>query len=298
MAEAAGGLLGPVQVEFVEGLDVIVLRGSERDVQRVMDIIKQIEELSAVTVPEIQIYELKFVDSVQMAALLQRLYEQVLGPRIGTVSITPLGKPNALLLIGRTENVKMAIELVQRLDQPVIPTARFEVFPLKHAAASEAKTLLDGFFGQSTSTSQGSGSSSSSGSTSSSSSTGSSASNASQMPTLAPRALVVADPRTNSLIVSASPRDIAEVAALIQRIDTPGAAAELKVFTIVNGDATALTEMLRSLFSVPSEGQGGGGGGGGAVTRTIRMRAAAAAPLVKQALYGCSFPLIRERTAS
>ena len=55
LAEAAGGLLGPVQVEFVEGLDVIVLRGSERDVQRVMEIIKQIEELSAVTVPEIQI---------------------------------------------------------------------------------------------------------------------------------------------------------------------------------------------------------------------------------------------------
>ena len=55
LAEAAGGLLGPVQVEFVEGLDVIVLRGSDRDVQRVMEIIKQIEDLSAVTVPEIQI---------------------------------------------------------------------------------------------------------------------------------------------------------------------------------------------------------------------------------------------------
>ena len=74
-----------------------------------------------------------------MAALLQRLYEQVLGPRIGTVSITPLGKPNALLLIGRAENVKMAIELIGRLDQPVVPTSRFEVFPLKHASASEAK---------------------------------------------------------------------------------------------------------------------------------------------------------------
>ena len=148
LAEAAGGLLGPVQVEFVEGLDVIVLRGSERDVQRVMEIIKQIEELSAVTVPAIQIYELKYVDSVQMGALLQRLYEQVLGPRIGTVSITPLGKPNALLLIGRPENVKMAIELIQRLDQPVVPTSRFEVFPLKHASATEAKTLIDGFLGQ------------------------------------------------------------------------------------------------------------------------------------------------------
>jgi type II secretory pathway component GspD/PulD (secretin) len=139
LAEASG-LLGPVEVNFVEGLDVIVLRGSERDVQRGLEIIKQFEELSAVTVPAIEIYPLKYVDSIRMGALLQQLYAQVLGPRIGTVSITPLGTPNALLLIGRAENVKMAIELIQRLDQPIVPTARFEVFPLKHANAAEAKT--------------------------------------------------------------------------------------------------------------------------------------------------------------
>jgi len=83
-----------------------------------------------------------------MGALLQQLYAQVLGPRIGSVSITPLGTPNALMLIGRAENVKMAIELIQRLDQPIVPTARFEVFQLKHANAAEAKTLIDGFLGQ------------------------------------------------------------------------------------------------------------------------------------------------------
>ena len=70
LAEAAGAILGPVDVEFVEGLDVIVLRGSERDVQRVMEIIRQIEELSAVTVPAIQIYNLQNVDSMQMGVLL------------------------------------------------------------------------------------------------------------------------------------------------------------------------------------------------------------------------------------
>ena len=263
LAEAAGGLLGPVQVEFVEGLDVIVLRGSERDVQRVMDIIKQIEDLSAVTVPDIQIHELKYVDSVQMAALLQRLYEQVLGPRIGTVSITPLGKPNALLLIGRPENVKMAVELIGRLDQPVVPTSRFEVFPLQHAMATEAKNLIDGFLGQAQGQTQP---------------PPGGTNPATQFLTLATRALVVADPRTNSLIVSASPRDIAEIAALVARIDTPGASAELKVFTIVNGDATALMEMLRSLFSVPSDSQGGGGGGanpaagGGALGQSSPVR--------------------------
>lgn len=262
LAEASG-LLGPVQVEFVEGLDVIVLRGSERDVQRVMEIIKQIEELSAVTVPAIEIYPLKFVDSIRMGALLQQLYAQVLGPRIGSVSITPLGTPNALLLIGRTENVKMAIELIQRLDQPIVPTARFEVFPLKHANAGEAKTLIDGFLGQGTSGPATTGPAAPAGQTGTTGGGGTGAATGAQIPTLEPRALVVADPRTNSLIVSASPRDIAEVAALIARIDTPGAAAELKVFTIANGDAQALADTLRALFSVPAPTGGGGGAGGG-----------------------------------
>jgi type II secretion system protein D len=265
LAEASG-LLGPVQVEFVEGLDVIVLRGSERDVQRVMEIIKQIEELSAVTVPTIQIYQMKNVDSIRMGALLQQLYAQVLGPRIGTVSITPLGTPNALLLIGRAENVKMALELIERLDQPIVPTARFEVFPLKHANAAEAKTLIDGFLGQASGTPQGQSQtqvSTSPGGTTNVSTSNTVGSGA-NIPSLEPRALIVADPRTNSLIVSAGPRDVAEVAALIARIDTPGAAAELKVFTVANGDATALRDMLAALFSVPTQsGNAGGGGGGG-----------------------------------
>ena len=272
LAEASG-LLGPVQVEFVEGLDVIVLRGSERDVQRVMEIIKQIEELSAVTVPAIEIYPLKYVDSIRMGALLQQLYAQVLGPRIGSVSITPLGTPNALMLIGRAENVKMAVELIQRLDQPIVPTARFEVFPLKHASAAEAKTLIDGFLGQASGTAAGPAAP-----TGPTGPAGSGTSATAQIPTLEPRALVVADPRTNSLIVSASPRDIAEIAALIARIDTPGAAAELKVFTIANGDATALAEMLRALFSVPAQAAPGGGGttpeGGGGLGQSgpVRMQ--------------------------
>ncbi len=149
----------------------------------------------------------------------------------------------------------MAIELIQRLDQPVVPTSRFEVFPLKHANAAEAKTLIDGFLGQATGMPQGQTqtqvSTSGAGGTTDVS-TSSNIGTGANIPSLEPRALVVADPRTNSLIVSASPRDIAEIAALIARIDTPGAAAELKVFTIANGDAKALADMLRALFSVPA----------------------------------------------
>jgi type II secretion system protein D len=250
LAEAAGGLLGPVQVEFVEGLDVIVLRGSERDVQRVMEIIQEIEQLSADTIPAIQIYNLQHVDSLQMAVLLNRLYAQVLEQRIGSVSITPLGKPNALLLIGRTENVQMAIELIQRLDQPVTPTSRFQVFPLRHATAAEAKTLIDAYLRQDEEAEP-----------QQDEETEGAITEVNNLPPLAPRALVVADIRTNFLIVVAGPRDMAEIAALVQSIDLPGAAAQLKVFEIRNGDASSLVNMLRALFGAPEDAAEAAGGG-------------------------------------
>jgi type II secretion system protein D len=244
LAEAAGGLLGPVQVEYVEGLDIIVLRGSERDVQRVMDIIQQIEQLSQVTVPTIEIYQLVHTDSMQLGVLLNRLYTEVLGPRIGTVSITPLGTPNALLLIGRQQTVQAAIDLIKKLDQPAAPAAQFQVFPLQNASVEEAKTLIDAFLRQDEE-----------GEPQQEPDEEGPITDADSRPPLAPRALVVADIRTNYLIVRASPRDLAEIAALLARIDAPGAAAQLKVFTIQNGDANTLVTTLRTLFSVPAEGE-------------------------------------------
>jgi len=41
------GMIGQVQVELLEGLDVLILRGHERDTRQVMDIIQQIERLGA-----------------------------------------------------------------------------------------------------------------------------------------------------------------------------------------------------------------------------------------------------------
>jgi len=225
LAQAAGELLGPVDIQYVEGLDVIVIRGNERDVERVVQIINQIEQLSAVTVPTIEIYPLRYVESRAMGALMSQLYTQVLGPRLGTVNITPLGKPNALLLVGRTENVNMAKELIQKLDQPVAPTTRFQIFPLKYAAAAAAKTMIDEFLEQDEEEED-----------------------AEEAPSLAPKAIIVADVRTNSLIVTAGPRDLEEIQTLVTRIDAPSGAAvdQVRVFPLKNAVASELAEVLRA----------------------------------------------------
>src|SRR5690606_37888302 len=61
-----GALLGPVQIQFVEGSDMILIRGNKRDVARVMEIINRIEQISAETVPAVEVLQLQHVDSRSM----------------------------------------------------------------------------------------------------------------------------------------------------------------------------------------------------------------------------------------
>jgi len=238
-SDDSDALQGPVQVEFVEGLDILVLRGSDRDVARVMRIINEIEQLSAVTVPEIEVHPLKHVASEAIGQLLNEVYQQVLGPRTGTVSITPLGKPNALLLIGRKENVQMAIDLANKLDQPIVGTTRYQVFPLRHASASDAKVLIDEFLTEAEQSNQqdaGPGA-------------------------LTPKATVIADYRSNSIVVSASPREIAEIGDLVTQIDVAKGAAmdEVRIFPLRNSLASDLADVLRTAISQTGEQAAGEG---------------------------------------
>ncbi|MHB1034228.1 MAG: secretin N-terminal domain-containing protein [Pirellulales bacterium] len=237
--QAGGGLVGPVQIEFLEGLDVVVVRGNQRDVERVMKIIEDIEQLSVETQPQIEVHHLKNVQSEAMATLVTPLYEQVLLPRQGRVSITALVKPNALLLIGRQDSVKTVIDLVDRLDQPVSPATQFKVFQLQHTAAATAQTTIEEFFAERTG--------------------------------LGTKALATADFRTNSLIVQASPRDMAEVELLIKRIDVATSAAvdELRVYKLQNSLAENLAPILQDAVNAQGgttarrTGVGGAGGGAG-----------------------------------
>lgn len=224
------GLSAPVHVDRIDGVDLLILRGHQRDVERAQRIIEEIERLSAETEPAIEIRPLAHVDCSAMAALVSKLYEQVFSTRRGDVSITALVKPNALLLAGRPENVRTVAELVARLDQPVAPHTQFQVFRLRHAAADDAVGQLRSFFDGRTE--------------------------------LGARVRVTGDFRSNSLIVQAAPRDMAEVAELIGRIDTPTSAAinELRVVHLENALAADLAPILQAAVHAQSLATGRTGG--------------------------------------
>ncbi|MGW8257255.1 MAG: secretin N-terminal domain-containing protein [Thermoguttaceae bacterium] len=219
------GQLGPVQIDVLEGLDVMIIRGRRKDVDQVMNVIKQIEQISAQTEPVVEVYKLKFVDCQSLVELIKPLYEEVFLARQGAISITALVKPNALLLVGRQENVKTVLNLAQHLDQPVSPDTEFHVFRLKHAAAASVQNMLNDFY--------------------------------EERGGLGAHAKVSADSRTNALIVQAAPRDMAELADLINRIDasTSEAVNEIRVIPLEHSLADDLAEIIQDAISAQTAGE-------------------------------------------
>ncbi len=217
----AGDDVGPVRqfegvdVESLPDLDVIILRGTDQDLDQLADIIKQLERISKDTQPEIRVYPLQHGQSEAISEVLEQVSEDLVGGRQGRVSVLPLVKPNSILIIGWGDAVVATEELIKQLDRPVAPESQSEVHRLKHASAAAAQQTLQSFFDN-----RGG---------------------------LGPRVQIATDPRTNSLIVYAAPRDLEEIRKLIADIDRPEGEAvnRARVFQIESSLATDVAETLQ-----------------------------------------------------
>lgn len=232
-AQQPESLLGPVQVETVDGTDILVIRGNPADVERVMKVIENIEKLSSVSEPRVDVVELQFVESQALAALLQNVFDEALSSRYGygTLVVVPLVNPNAVLLVGSPTTVDKALEILKQLDKPGKELTQYELFRMKYAQADDAQDVLSDLFE----------SQSGEGTT-----------------TLGPKALVIADNRTNSLIVRASPRDMQEIRVLIKDLDSEGSDTvnELRVFKLKNVLAEELEDVLQEAFEADDNTDG------------------------------------------
>lgn len=228
-----GGLFGDVQIQFVPELGVIIVRGAKRDVQRVMSVIDEIEAAAIETQPVVEVLELQHIDSTATADLVEQLYAEVLTSRGASLSITGLVKPNALLLIGRVEAVNSAKELVEKLDQPVDAGTQLRVFRLQHASAINAEETVRNFFSDRPGIE-----------------------NEEIRPVLGTRIRIISDYRTNSLIVQAAPRDLVEVARLVQDLDIQQIPAqdEIRVFPLKNALAEELQPVLQEAITGEADG--------------------------------------------
>lgn len=208
-----------VQIEMLPELDAVILRGRDKQLADLSEIIKRLDEVSRLTRPEIEILSLQHVNSAALAELIESTQEKLVGTQQGRVTVTPLGTPNALLLIGWGESMLAMKDLIQKLDQPSTIDSSFAVIPLQHAIASEIQVQLQTFF--------------------------------KSKDGLAPVINTVADSRSNAIVVQASPRDLQEIRRIIKEIDVPrgGLMQSARVFQLKYSLAVDVAKSLEDALT-------------------------------------------------
>ncbi len=186
----------------------------------------------------VKVYLLKHADAARLGPTLQQMFdrkrtaEAATGgqPRSLPVVIIPDERTNSLLVAAGRENAVAMDALVARLDiAEVAPTYDFRVFYLKEASAAALQPTLKQLFAQ----------------------------RATRGPA-ATAVTIIADPKTNSLIVGAAKDELAIAAGLIARLDKPAPAAgqAFKAFSIIKADAAELAKTLKQLYedTKPTDG--------------------------------------------
>ena len=173
-----------------------------------------------------QIFKLNHENPNNLVAVLRPL----ISPN-NTINANPA--TSSLVITDYADNLTRLGKIIAALDQPA--STDVEVVPLKHAIASDMAVLVQRL------------------------GDGSAAAAVPGMPAGAGGLSVMAEPRSNALIVrAANPARLASIRALIERLDRPGVggpAGAIHVVYLKNADATKLAAVLRAAF-------GGGSGGG------------------------------------
>jgi general secretion pathway protein D len=188
---------------------------------------------------------------------------------------------NSLIVSAPESQMPIIEDLVKQVDVPVEDVTEVKVFRLKHASADETATLIKSLFPD-TST-QGSGNRG--GRTGGGSSffggfrppgggTTSAAAGSSERALKQNRVVAVADARTMSVIVTASPTLMEQITGMIAQLDGD-ASKQQKVFVIPveNADPAQMQQILQTLFptqngrSATSSQSGRSGFGTGTTTR-------------------------------
>jgi len=236
MPDLVGGIRGNVDIEAVDELGVLILKGNTSDVDAVMQIIKQIEMLSARSAPNIHLRLLENVDSLALAELLTEVYDELNQARSQTqqqspqIGIIAVGRPNGVLILSPEDDRESIEELIDELDQPVPNQATFVVVRVKNGIASSIVEIIETTW--------------------------------QERYGLENRPRLAADARSNSIVAVGAKADLQEIVALIEQLDTQesGAVSEVQVVelrhSVAEELATTVNEVLQSILNPPQLGQG------------------------------------------
>ena len=213
-------------------LDIVIVDAPPAEAKRITDMIAKIEELAAKANPSIEMYQLKYVNSLTLGGILQRLYTEMFLTKQGRVLAYPMQTPNAILLVGWGKALESMKDLIRTFDQPIESEGSdLHVVFLKHQSARSMAALLTESFPSAAAGTAG----------------------------MAPRIRVIADDPTNSLVIQASSNDFEEIQRLLMELDVNRSNVKLEVrtFPLKNTLAEHLRLTITSAITPAAAGTAG-----------------------------------------
>lgn len=210
-------------------LDIVIIDAPPAEAKRITDMISKIEELAAKANPTIEMYQLRYVNSLMLGGVLQRLHAEMFVTKQGRVIAYPMQCPNAILLIGWGKALEAMKDLIRTFDQPIeTGGSSIHVVFLNYQPAKSMATLLTQYFPSATGETGG----------------------------FAPRIRVVADDQTNSLIIQATPNDYEEIQRILMEVDVNRSNVKLEVrtFTLKNTLAEDLRQTITNAIMPAASG--------------------------------------------
>ncbi len=198
-----------------------------------------------------RMYTLERADATRLAPTLQQFFDAKRQAEIASgssgralaVSIIADARTNTLLVAGSPESFKAAETMIKKLDaEEIVEASEFKVFYLAKATALTLQPTIQELFNQRVVRGQ-----------------------------QRDAVTIIADPRSNALIVGASPEDMKVAGELIARLDAGGdkPGESVRVFALVKADAAQVLKTLTDLYAA----QGGAAAAGLSLSIDERINA-------------------------
>jgi len=216
--------------------NVLIISGSRDALKRCQDLIAQLDCRAGPPTSVFEIYQLEHASAVKLAPIMQDMFDKreegAAGDERTPINLFPEESSNSLICSGSRDDQVIVEGLLELLDNPSTIARQFRIFPLSKAKAEPLANRLDELF---RSRAEGAGSDA-----------------------RADAIAVQPDERTNSLIVWASPTEMDNIEAIIEKLDTTEPAMEMALRVIQLKQA--LAEDLAKVLEESLIGDTGGAG--------------------------------------
>lgn len=217
--------------------NTLIVSASKENFAVIEEILKRLDRSTSALLGDIRIYPIKHADVTKLGPMLQQFFnakrqsELTVNDKIHIVPVVVVVDPrtSTLLVAGGKENFAAVEDMIKQLDgDQVAGVNDFRIFPMKKATATALQPTLTQLFAQRVTKG-----------------------------TTKDPVTVIADARSNSLVVGATPDDMKLAESLVARLDVEAQPGNtLKVFPLNKADATQVSKTLLELYR--SEGTTGG----------------------------------------